>query len=181
MEQSLFFAITPDASAMESCRLLASDLRKKLGLKGKLIPPERLHVTLHHMGRHPATPEYLLSTAKRIGAGLRMAPFEVGFDFIQTFTKPRNQPVVLRGEDRLLRGVKILQSELADGLRAAGLDQYVENRNMPHLTLLYDDKGAPPHGIPHPVSWLVREFHLIRSLIGQGKHETLATWALKER
>jgi 2'-5' RNA ligase len=46
------------------------------------------------------------------------------------------------------------------------------------MTLLRDPHRVPEHPI-QPISWMVREFLLVLSLIGQKRHIHLGRWPLK--
>jgi 2'-5' RNA ligase len=48
----------------------------------------------------------------------------------------------------------------------------------PHVTLLYDAACVDETTV-EPISWTAREFVLVNSLIGQGKHVTLGRWPLR--
>jgi 2'-5' RNA ligase len=47
----------------------------------------------------------------------------------------------------------------------------------PHHKLLRKPRDAPPEFIP-PLRWWVREFLLIDSVHGEGRHEVLGRWTL---
>jgi 2'-5' RNA ligase len=49
----------------------------------------------------------------------------------------------------------------------------------PHLTFLYGDQAIPEITIA-PVSWIVRELVLVRSLHGQGRHLVLGRFPLRK-
>jgi 2'-5' RNA ligase len=45
------------------------------------------------------------------------------------------------------------------------------------VTLLYDDHLVAEHAV-EPVSWVVREFALVHSLIGKTSHIVLGRWSV---
>jgi 2'-5' RNA ligase len=47
----------------------------------------------------------------------------------------------------------------------------------PHLTLLYDKRRLPLQPV-QPLRWLVREFVLVRSYLGQTRYQMEGCWAL---
>ncbi len=53
-----------------------------------------------------------------------------------------------------------------------------ERPYTPHVTLLYDAACVDETTV-EPVRWTAREFVLVHSLIGQGKHVTLGRWPLR--
>ena len=71
-----------------------------------------------------------------------------------------------------------LWRELSNQLMAAGLGRYLKREFIPHVTLLYDKRELTPQAID-PIQWTVRDFSLVRSLLGQGRHQVLGTWPLR--
>jgi 2'-5' RNA ligase len=172
----LFFAVYPDAAAAERIAALAQELRREHGLKGKPHVASRLHVTLHHLGNHVGLPPLLVSAANEAAAEVAAAPFVVGFDRVASFKRAVRLPFVLRGGD----GVEALlafQQLLGAALKKAGLGPWVHPQFIPHLTLLYDNRCVAEQRVD-PIVWTVREFVLVRSLLGRSQHVPLARWAL---
>jgi 2'-5' RNA ligase len=52
-----------------------------------------------------------------------------------------------------------------------------KSRYTPHMTLLYDDSLVMERPV-ETMAWTVREFVLVRSLLGQTVHVPLARWPL---
>jgi 2'-5' RNA ligase len=75
------------------------------------------------------------------------------------------------GVERLIE----FRDELAGQMRRAGFR--VPRSYTPHMTLLWGDRCVGDHPMP-PVGWMVRDFVLIRSLIGQSRHVELGRWCL---
>lgn len=174
----LFFAVFPDAKTAERIAGLAESLRKANGLRGRLIPAGRLHITLHHLGDHHGVPEELVARAMEAGRGLDASRSDVTLSYASSFQgKPRNFPFVLRGNDEQLAALQDLQKALGQRLDAQGLAMYAKDRYTPHLTLLYGDKRIDEQAID-PVTWTVHEIVLMHSLLGQGLHRPLGRWSL---
>ena len=108
------------------------------------------------------------------------SPFDVGFDKVASFTRKRrrNMPLVLLGEEGV-RGVARLQQALLASLAASDLVTRAEPSFTPHLTLLYDDIALPPQATAKAMSWRVDEMLLVRSHLGQARHEVLARLPLR--
>jgi RNA 2',3'-cyclic 3'-phosphodiesterase len=170
----LFFALRPDAAAIVRIEKLVSDLQGDFGLKGKPLGAARFHVTLHFVGDFPCFPREVADAAVRAAQSVAaMPPFQLGFDRVGSFTrKARNMPLVLLGEDGLER-VRTLQQALVDALTG-----HRDGHYTPHLTLLYDDRHVAARPI-EPITWTARDFVLVRSLIGQSRHEVLARLPLR--
>lgn len=173
----LFFAVMPDAASAARIAETAQALKRRLGLKGRLIEAERLHITLHHVGDHPGFPPGLVQQAQQAGAALRIAPFEVVFERAESFAgRPRNRPFVLRG-DAHLAAVTACQQALGVQMAKAGLGRWIDARFTPHVTLAYDDQLVPPQAL-EPLGWRVDELVLVHSLLGRHQHVVLGRWPL---
>jgi 2'-5' RNA ligase len=172
----LFFAVMPDAATAARIAAQAEQLKRTLGLKGRLIEAERLHITLHHVGDHPGFPPGLVEQAQRAGAAMQAVPFEVAFERAESFAgRPRNRPFVLRGEGH---GPLVgFQQALGLQMAKAGLSRWVDGRFTPHVTLAYDDLLVPATPI-EPIGWRVDELVLVHSLLGRHRHAVLGRWRL---
>jgi 2'-5' RNA ligase len=175
----LFFAVHPDPRTAQRIVALAETLRTKHGLRGKPIPANRVHVTLHHLGDYCGFPESLIETVSTAAARIAMPPFEIRLDCIASFPGRGKRPCVLRsGAADTNQALHALQSDLGAGLRDAGLGRYIERRFTPHVTLLYDEREIVAEAVP-PIVWNARAFALVHSLLGRGEHRVLAAWDLK--
>lgn len=175
----LFFAVFPDAASAGRIEAIAQRLRSDLGLRGRCIARERLHLTLQHLGDHAGLPDGLVDAAHRAADALVATPFDLAFDKVGSFRgRPGNRPLVLRGEAGIA-GIVDLQQRLGACLRTSGLGHCVAPRFTPHVTLLYDDAIVPERPVP-PVSWRVDEIRLVHSLLGRTEHRILGGWRLPD-
>lgn len=172
----LFFAIRPDAAAVQRIGALQQRLRTTHGVRGRTIAPERLHVTLQMLGDFPAWPAALIETASAAAAALEFPAFEVCFDRLACFPRPRDVPVVLRG-GQALAVLEDFQRRLAHALAAAGLPPGQPPRFTPHVTLFYAHAAVSGEPI-EAIAWTVHAFELVHSAIGRNRHTTLARWPL---
>ena len=62
---------------------------------------------------------------------------------------------------------------------AVGLSRLHLSGFTPHVTLLYDRQSVPESGIGEPITWMVGEFVLVRSLYGLSEHVHCARWPLR--
>jgi 2'-5' RNA ligase len=177
----LFFAVLPDTDTGARIARFAQHLRRQHGLKGRALAAGRFHVTLHHIGDFVGPREDIIDAAREAAASVAASPFIAGFDRVASFSgkphKPRKAPLVLLGGDGLLALVA-LQQALGAALAKAGLGRVVAAHYTPHLTLLYDDRHVAAQAI-EPISWTVREFVLVLSLIGQSQYIALARLPLR--
>jgi 2'-5' RNA ligase len=175
----LFFALLPDAAAIARIEKLVRDLQSDFGLKGKPLGAKRFHVTLHVVGDFAHFPQELADASVRVAQAVAAMPsFKLGFYRVGSFSrKARNMPLVLLGEDGLVT-VEALQHALSLAMAQIGLGHGGREHYTPHLTLLYDDRHVAVRPI-EPITWTAREFVLVRSLIGQSRHEVLARLPLR--
>jgi len=134
----VFFATQPEPDTVPQIARLTQHLAAESRLTGKPIAPERLHVTLFHLGDVPGLAPSFVGKACAVAAGIRMRPFDVVFDRVTQF--PRRQgasPVVVLGDDGVT-GLLLLQKALVAALKNAGLVLRRLLPFTPHMTLLYD-------------------------------------------
>lgn len=177
LTDSLFFAIYPDATAAGRIARLAQRAQAEHGLKGKPTAPERLHVTLHHLGAFAGVPEAIVAMACDAASQVALPPFDVTFDRTSSFPGRRSKrPFVLRaGAEN--NGLLELQATLGLALQAAGLAVKADSRYTPHVTLFYDEHRPAGQSVD-PIGWTVREFVLVRSRLGRSQYVQLARWPL---
>ena len=175
----LFFAVHPDADTAARISQLALRLREQQGLQGAALPPERLHVTLHHLGDYVGVPADVCTAARAAGASLRADALDVVFDHAASFpARGRAAPFVLRG-GAALQSLDTLQRLLGERMAAAGIGRLVERRFTPHVTLLYDRIVVPSTPIA-PLAFRVNGVSLVHSLLGRSEHRILAHWPLRD-
>lgn len=177
----LFFAVQPDVEAMVELERLVHTLCDQYDLKGRPLGRDRYHVTLHHIGDFAGLPQGVVEAARAAAASLTAGPpFELSFDRVASFSRrARNKPLVLLGDEGGVLALRAFQRALGLALMRRGLGGAVESRYTPHLTLLYDHRQIAEQKV-EPVTWVAREFVLVRSLIGQSRHEVLARLPLRD-
>ena len=82
----------------------------------------------------------------------------------------------MRGDEGVL-GVDLLQDEVHVALASAGLAAPRPRPFEAHLTLARGWDAAPERFIA-PIAWIVREFVLIHSYVGEGRYEIAARFPL---
>ncbi|HEY1630748.1 MAG TPA: 2'-5' RNA ligase family protein [Rhizomicrobium sp.] len=169
----IFLACLPDSGTASRIHALAQTLKAERNLSGNLILPEHLHVTLFHLGDWAALPQEIVAIAKQAASQVALRPFPVAFRRAESF---RNRtgiyPFVLTGDAAQW---KTLHDDLGAALKKAGLGAATQGDFKPHVTLLRDAQRAPPLAI-EPISWEVRNFVLIHSLLGKTTHIHLGRW-----
>jgi RNA 2',3'-cyclic 3'-phosphodiesterase len=174
----LFLAIVPDPDTAARIYQRAEIIRRARKLEGNPIRPEHLHATLFFLGEWDALPGHIVARAVEAAAAIKMPPFRVSFDRTGSFSGGSNiHPFVLVGDTGVER-LKKFRQMLGVSMMRNGLRHLVRTSFMPHVTLLYDKQNVDEHPI-EPISWIVREFVLIRSLYRRTTHIHEARWLLR--
>jgi 2'-5' RNA ligase len=174
----VFFAIVPDLDGAQKISQFALRQRSQHGLTGAPLESGRFHVSLHGLGEYDGLPRGIVAAATEAAATIAAAPFDVTFDHVMSFSgSPRHRPFVLRGSDGLA-ALTAFQRTLGVAMAKAGLGRFVKAQYTPHMTLLYDPRSVEEHPVA-PLGWIVREFVLVHSLLGQGQHIPLGRWPLR--
>jgi 2'-5' RNA ligase len=175
---SYFFAVVPPPDIARSIDLLGHRLRRSMGLRGKLIGPDRYHITLAGLGTPGQVPCGLLGLLKQIGASMTEPAFDVVFDHIAWFGGSYGKRALVLASSDTLPALTALQMRLHGAMQAASLPD--DDRFNPHITMLYEKRPVALAEIP-PVTFTVPEFVLIRSVHGTSHHDHLARWPLGGR
>jgi RNA 2',3'-cyclic 3'-phosphodiesterase len=148
----LFLALWPDALALRA--LAAWQARWAWPAGAAVVPPERLHLTLHYIGPVPT------ARLAEVTHGLQvpMQRFDLEFDRAELW--PRGLAVLCASAppDALIT--------LHDRLQAAlqRLRLPTESRPYrPHVTLARKAAGASPPDGPLPARWSMRGYALVQS------------------
>ena len=177
----LLFLVYPDEATASRIATLAQAQRAKHDLRGKPLLTNRLHITLQHMGDHAGLPPDMVRAAQEAAGRLPPRAFDVTFDRVASFGgRARNLPFVLKGGaglGALLEFNKALATAMS--LTSSRLGKWAKPVFTPHVTLLYDGRSVPEQPV-EPITWTVREFVLVHSLLGQTQHIVLDRWLLSE-
>jgi 2'-5' RNA ligase len=177
LANSVFFALYPDSYAARRLDRIAWHLRHKHRLSGRPIADRRLHVSLYNIGDCARLTSEASADIDEAMTAITMPPFLVAFNETKCFNGGQKQPIVLVGDDGVA-GLMLFQRELVAALGKTGIGRRKPRPYNPHITLLYDERRIPDQPV-EAISWVVREFVLVCSLRGQGRHIPLARWALR--
>ena len=174
-KERIFFAALPDSATAARIYAQAEAFKHEHGFTGALILPEHLHVTLFHLGDWAALPDEIVKLAKDATEQVKTAPFEVAFPRAESFRNSTGVfPFVLTGD---AKEWATLTTSLSAALTKIGLGGATRGEFKPHVTLVYDKIRVKPFRIA-PVSWAVREFVLVHSVLGKTTHHHLGRWPL---
>lgn len=169
-----------------SVAALAVDCRQRLRRQdgaGKPMPPERLHVTLHPLGRFVnRIQEEPLKLALAVGSAMDEASFDIAFDQVRSHAGGGDiGGMELVGRGPVMREVRRFQRRLGEEMLRLGFPaDRVRTRFFPHMTLDYAPGPVEGQTIT-PIAWRVTQLYLVDSLYGQSRHEVLACWSLTQR
>ena len=177
----LFFAVFPDTLTAAGVAKFAQQQCVEARVRSRPLAAGRLHVTLQHLGNFAGgLPQARVDASMQAGASIRMEPFTVEFDSVVSFAaRPRAGPLVLGGGAGVA-GLHALHDALAAALQGAGAGDAALSATVPytpHVTLAYGMPWAATRP-NEPISWNVREFALMHSLLGRTRHVALARWRL---
>jgi len=172
---SLFFAVVPDAADAARLHAHARRVQDGLGLRGRALEAERLHVTLHLVGDDADEPaDVEVARWCRAAALVRGAPFDVLFDRVATFGGSGRPLVFTSSADT---GLHALHRAL--GMALADTGEPIRRRQIaPHMTLSYRGRRTAETEI-EPVRWSARDLVLIDSHVGEHVHEVIGRWPLQ--
>jgi 2'-5' RNA ligase len=174
-ENRLLFVVYPDEAASGALAKLGADLRAEHGLTGR-SKAGRMHVTLHFLGDYGIDDwEIVAAKAQRAGNLVAAPPFSARFNNAVSLKRKRASPVILRGPDNA--PLVAFQRAVAAAMIEAGLGDQIKPNFYPIITLLFDNRPVEETAVP-PVEWSVREFFLVRSVQGEGRHIVVKRWPL---
>lgn len=169
-----FFALMPNERSADAFDRLAWQKHNKFGLSGWPLAKHRFHSTLLPLGGYFGQPEGLVEVSCQVAATIERTGFDLQFDRVGSYARKGDAAPLVASLGGGLAGFMGLQQALRDGFGALGFKPPLYT---PHVTLLYDHRHVEPHAI-EPISWTVREFVLIHSLIGRSQHIVLGRWSL---
>ena len=172
----MFFALQPDAQAAERIVGLAGELRRRHGLRGRATPASRLHLSLNFIGAFRGPPTRAVMEKAAALAGKVSSPaFAVTLNHVESW-KGDPHPLVLLGDEGVI-GAELLHRAIHKALVSGTMAPRREPAFWPHVSLLWD-KAEARREFVEPVSWMAREFVLLDSPYGEGRHEVLGRWPL---
>jgi RNA 2',3'-cyclic 3'-phosphodiesterase len=179
---TLFFGLRPPSDIAARAHRSGDDVRNAHGLRCPLIGRERLHLSLLGFDSPRILPEEAVDALRCVGATVVMPQFRIELNRMMSFGKKsdraRKRAFVLAGDDETTPGIAMLRRQIICALRLAGCRATIPVSFNPHMTLFWDrhDPGEQPI---EELGWTARDFVLIHSLHGLGKHEELGRWPLR--
>jgi len=176
----LFFALRPDAAVAREIESAAASIRASGRVRGRWVQPSKHHLTVHFLGAHAGRPADLIERARAAAQHVRIAPFQIELERVETLGARRQSPCILRVSKHSDRLLESLRAALGTALGEAGLAHWLEQRFTPHVTIAYIEAGlGEPISIP-PIAWDVQDFTLIESHGATAQHDVLDQWPLRK-
>lgn len=173
VKHKIFLAVKPDAIATEQAEDRTLRLIDEYGLAGIPLKPSNLHISLPLIFEGDEIPNGIEEFVSARVQAVQMPPFEIILDVAMTFRLPKQHVLVLSTAGSIANIYNLnRQLVMAGGAMATG------SSFNPHMSLLYTDRPVRKQSI-EPVRWTVREFVLVHSFVGLGRHETMARWRLR--
>lgn len=178
IERLFFGLMLPTAPGGEAGQIL-DQARAAEGLRGSPIRPDRLHITLIHVGDYAnALPGSLTPVLRDAAETLAPAAFDVVLDRVSSFSgAPGRHPLVLLGDEGV-QALRAFRNDLLTAVIRHGVKPLSRQEFNPHVTLSYADRRLPERPI-RPISWRPDEFLLIHSEVGRSMYHTLGRWPLR--
>ncbi len=175
MSISYFFAIFPDKHARDLTYAAAGLLQSALGLRGKLIAPERLHMTCRFLGRFDTPQPRFEEQAIEQANSLDAEPFQIRFDHATSFDGSKDAPCVFvtREHPPVLMELANVLAEIP--VAASGA---VHAPFTPHVTWLRSRDRVYGQMAIAPIAWSARTLSLACSTSGQRDYRIVETWPL---
>jgi 2'-5' RNA ligase len=149
----LFLALWPDAATASA--LLAQCGKLSVAPGVYVVPPERLHLTMHFLGN---VAQCRLSELI-LGLRVPFLPFELSFSRCAHWSPG----LIVTTADAVPQPMAQLHTDLSEALLRLGL--HVDNREFrPHLTLARRHPGPLPAPAAPPLRWPVEGYALVQSL-----------------
>lgn len=170
----LFLAVFPNPQDATQLATIANNYLASHNLAAGAVEPNRLHVTLFHLGDYTSLPPALVDNATAALSRLAAQPLTIRFDQIGSFgNRQAKSPLVLAASDGNEQ-LHALHKQLATHLRAFSLGQWTHGSYVPHMTVAYG-KATMPFEKIEPISWTAGEALLIHSLLGKTRHISMAS------
>lgn len=170
----LFFAAFPDPPIAAEVARLTPTLLAAEHLRGTPIAAYRLHVSLFGFRVPQDLPHDLVAAARRAAGTVPMPPFAVTFNAVGSFSRGQApRPLVLYGDEGVV-GFAMLQERLLAAMGMKANPNYT-----PHMTIAYGD-ALPTRRFVEAVTWTVRSFALVHSLVGKSRHVLLDKFPLRD-
>jgi RNA 2',3'-cyclic 3'-phosphodiesterase len=173
---TVYFAHKPEPEVIDQAVSVGNHFCAKHGLAGS-VKPSVLHMTIGAIGYFPELSEERVETARGVADRLVAKPFEMILNRVMTYRNGKEKPPLVAFADSGVSKVDLFRYALIADLRRNGFS-FTKKLPNPHMTLFYDHHVVAEEPID-PIRWVVRDFVLVHSIHGEGRHELLGQWPLR--
>lgn len=174
--ENLFLAVHLIDNVKARMRSSFDSVSRLLDFGCRPVDDACLHLSIQSLGRYDRLSDTLIQRAILIGSRIEVPAFQATFDRLQGFNGTYGRAVVLTSS-RPAEGFLTLRKAVFAEIQLAGMAVPPDLDFAPHVSLAYQRSRMPTIPV-RPVTWIVHELVLIRSLIGRGKHLCLGRWPL---
>lgn len=169
----VFVVLQPDTEAEIEAKDVATRFMRRSGLTAALRPP---HVSIQALGRYCDIFPTALAEIIEALMTVQFEPFTVTFDQVMSFDRNGEKPPFVLCSSRRAGPLFDLHRQVCEARAQPGTDLGAVPAFTPHMTLFYGRKVIPRESLAVSVSWLVRQFLIVRSHHGERRHEVLWRW-----
>lgn len=163
----LFYALWPDAATRKALE------KWQPALKGRLVPPYNLHITLAFLGNQPAS---LLPILRTILNRLEAPALKLKLDQLGHFARNR---VAWAGMTFIPPELLQLHAALISELKENCIRHDERPQFVPHLTLARNAARPAETAVAPPVEWTADHIALVYSPMNGSPYQVLASKRLK--
>lgn len=163
----LFYALWPDAATRKALE------KWQPALKGRLVPPYNLHITLAFLGNQPAG---LLPVLRTILNRLEAPAVKLKLDQLGHFARSR---VAWAGMTSIPPELLQLHATLISELKKNRIQHDERPQFVPHLTLARNAAHPTETAAVSPVEWKADHIALVYSPMNGSPYQVLASKRLK--
>ena len=167
-----FFALDPGGPTKDRMGQCIDEFSRDRNLAGIRIPNDFLHMSVQSLGEYDQMSDRELERALLMGSRVEAPSFRVTLDRLTTFGGDTLVLVAAPPID----GIVSLRRGICAEMQLAGMPVGRNLSFSPHVTV-WRDKGPTPDVKIDRISWIVRDFVLIRS--SRGRHIHLGRWPLR--
>lgn len=170
-----YFALIPDDATKAKILAIQDAFALRFGLRS-VVAQELLHLTLcapHARSRlREPLPVALAKAADRLAFSAVDVRLTTAARFRGAFGR---SSWVLRAEEGPLLEMRraLVKAMLFDGIQVARPGSFA-----PHVTLAYSNALPAGEEAIEPIRWHAKDFMLVRSHLGESRHDLLGRWAL---
>lgn len=174
-----FLALLPDAAARDATCLTAAALQRELGLRGRPVARDRLHLTLRFLGECSESNQLLEAAVDAVMSDVPLEPLSIELTRSACFPgRPGSSPWVF--EPRLSPAALMhLVGRLDNRLAGCPFIHPREHGFRPHVTWLYSEGRIEAPRLVKPILWRPKEIVLVASS-GAGEYDVRGGWQLPD-